>query len=63
MSGLEGFLEEAPQQGLKGRQMKQTQGWMTGLSGECEEARRAGAELGRGAAPQGCSPYISAPLA
>jgi len=39
VSGLEGFLEEAPQQDLKGREMKQTQGWMTGLSGECEEAR------------------------
>lgn len=43
--------------------MKQTQGWMTGLSGECEEARRAGAELGSGAAPQGCIPCVSAPLA
>lgn len=62
-SGLEGFLEEAPQQDLKGREMKQTQGWMAGLDGGCEEARRAGAELGRGAAPQGCSPHVSAPLA
>lgn len=43
--------------------MKQTQGWMTGLSGECEEARRAGAELGSRAAPQGCIPCVSAPLA
>ena len=52
MSGLEGFLEEAPQQDLKGRQMKQTQGWMTGLSGESEEVRRAGAELGGGRLPR-----------
>ena len=62
MSGLEGFLEEAPQQDLKGRQMKQTQGWMTGLSGECEEVRWAGAELGGGRLPRAAALTSLLPL-
>lgn len=37
--------------------MKQTQGWMTGLSGECEEARRAEQSWAAGR-PQGCIPAV-----
>lgn len=61
-SGLEGFLEEAPQQNLKGREMKQTQGWMAGLDGGCEEARQAGAELGGARPPRAAALMALPPL-
>lgn len=39
--------------------MKQTQGWMTGLSGRCEEALRAGAEAGQQRRPPGAASLVS----